>query len=95
VAYQSGHAQQYQALQGTFCYQNIQRNSAQLQPFIWSKTSHSKYSTTVEPVFLRREAAWICLYLQRQGHRQNQSLTGPVIIIAYSACYCIGGGDHA
>ncbi len=26
---------------------------------------------------------------------QNQSLTGPAPVFFCSACYCIGGGDHA
>jgi hypothetical protein len=86
--------QQYQALQGTFFYWNIQRSSAQFQPFVWSETSHLKHSTTVEPVFLRREAAWVCPYLQKQGPHQNQSLTGPALALICSACYCVGGGDY-
>ncbi len=80
VAYYSCHTPRYQAPQGTFCYWNIQRSSAQFQPYIWSKTSHSKYSTTVEPAFSRREAAWVCLYLRRQGRHQNQSLIGPALV---------------
>jgi hypothetical protein len=56
VAYYSYRTQQYPATQGTFCYWNIQRNSAQFQPYAWSETSHLKYSTTVEPAFSRREA---------------------------------------
>jgi hypothetical protein len=42
-----------------------QRSSAQFQLFVWSETSHSKYSTTVEPTFFRKEAAWVYLCLQR------------------------------
>ena len=91
VAYYSCRTWQYQAPQDNFCYQNTQINSAQFQPYVWSETSHSKYSTTVEPAFLRREAAWVCLYLRRRGCRQNQSLTGPALVFVFSACYCIGG----
>jgi hypothetical protein len=28
-----------------------------ISAYVWSESSHSKYSTTVEPTFLRREAA--------------------------------------
>ncbi len=80
VAYYSCRTQRYQAPQGTFCYWNIPRSSARFQPYVWSKTSHSKYSMTVESAFLRREAAWVYLYLWRQGCRQNQSLTGPALV---------------
>jgi hypothetical protein len=44
--------------------------------------------------FLNREAAWVCLYSQRQGCHQNLSLTGPTLIFAFSACYCGGSGNH-
>jgi hypothetical protein len=72
----------------------FKRSSAQFQPYVWFETSHSKYSTTVEPAFLRREAAWVCLYLQRQGHHQNKSLIGPALVFVCSTCYCVGGGDY-
>ncbi len=64
-----------------------------ISAYVWSKTSHSKYSTTVEPAFLRREAAWVCICLRRQGCHQNQSLTGPALVFVCIACYYVGGGD--
>jgi hypothetical protein len=39
---------------------------------------------TVEPAFLRREAAWVCLCSQRQGCHQNHCLTGNALNLAYS-----------
>ncbi len=94
MAYYSYCTQLYKAPQGTFFYWSIQRNSALFQPYVWSGTSHLKNSTTMEPAFLRREAAWVCPYLQRQGCCQNLSLTGHVLIFAYSAYYCGGSDDH-
>jgi hypothetical protein len=96
VAYEFCHTQQYQVPQGTFCYWNkfkeIQLNFSllfglkppiQSIPQLWNQP------------FLRREAAWVYFCLQRQGHHQNQSLTGPAHFFVYSACYCIGGGGYA
>jgi hypothetical protein len=50
---------------------------------------------TVEPAFLRREAAWVCPYLQRQGRHQNQSLIRPALVFVCSACYCVSTPHHS
>jgi hypothetical protein len=40
----------------------------------------NKYSITVEPAFLCREAEWVCLCSERLGLCQNHCLTRPALV---------------
>ncbi len=60
----------------------------------WFRNFQSKYSTTVEPAFLSREAVWACLCSQRWGCCLNHCLTGLAPVFAYNACYCSANSNH-
>ncbi len=81
AAYYSCRIQPHQAPHCTFCYQNIWRCSAPPGLYAASERSHLKYSMTVEPAFLSREAAWVYLCSLRKGCHQNHCLTGLALFL--------------